>query len=131
MPSQPERGDAQPRKPKASGQKATARWVVESESSSVPSIRDVSSRWRLIVPLRVRVWDGECIVFSPLSGSTHVLDVVAGQLLGRMRSGVTDESELRAYLASFLEVPDDATFAAEVARILDHLDELGLVEPAD
>jgi len=70
------------------------------------------------------------VVFSPLSGSTHILDVVAGTLIERLEAGAAAEGELGTLLASFLELPIDASLSAEVARILGQLDELGLVEPA-
>jgi PqqD family protein of HPr-rel-A system len=88
-------------------------------------------RWRLASPLTTRIWDGDHIVFNPLSGHTHFLDVVAGELLVALASGATDDEGICAHLASFLDVPNDAEFSAEIARILSHLDELGLVEPAN
>jgi len=79
----------------------------------------------------MREWDGDYVVFSPLSGHTHFLDIVAGELLKRLASGGARESELCAQLAAFLEVPNDAAFAVEIADILARLDDLGLVAPAD
>lgn len=86
--------------------------------------------WRLTVPLEMRNWNGDYVVFCPLSGNTHMLDVVAGELIGRLAVGAVSENELRSHLAGFLEVPEDAALATEIARILGQLDELGLVEPA-
>ncbi len=69
------------------------------------------------------------MVFCQLSGSTHILDVVAGALIERLERGAAAEVELDTLLAAFLDLPNNGGVNAEVARILGQLDELGLVEP--
>ena len=43
--------------------------------------------WRVVEGLRWRCWDGDFVVFNPLSGYTHLLDVVTGQILTLLISG--------------------------------------------
>ena len=87
--------------------------------------------WRLAADeLPVRSWGGDYVVYNPLSGDTHIFDLVAGEVLHALERGAGSEPELRQRVAALLEVPDDAALAAEVRRIVAQLDELGLIEPA-
>lgn len=78
----------------------------------------------------LRDWDGECVVYNPLSGSTHILDIIAGVIFRRVVAGESSQRALSRHVAEFLDVPDDPGTAAKVASILLTLDELGLIEPA-
>jgi PqqD family protein of HPr-rel-A system len=92
---------------------------------------DWDTSWRLTIDqsLPVRYWDGDCIVHNPLSGDTHILDVVSGEVIARLMVGPVRWSVLCQGVADFLEVPNDARLAAKVNEIVSHLDEIGLVEP--
>ena len=79
--------------------------------------------------LELRYWDGDYVVYNPLNGSTHVLDIVAGEVLKAIGAGRGQRSELCRRVAEFLEMPNDATVADNVREILAQLDELGLIEP--
>ena len=81
--------------------------------------------------LELRYWDGDYVVYNPLTGSTHVLDIVTGEVLKAIGAGRGRVSELCRCVADFLEVPNDAGLAGNVRGILAQLDELGLIEPAD
>jgi len=83
----------------------------------------------VVAPFPMRFWDGDYVVYNPLSGNTHTLDVVAGEVLKAITSGALSVSELCAHLAQFLEVPNDERIASHVADIVRALDELGLIEP--
>jgi PqqD family protein of HPr-rel-A system len=82
-------------------------------------------------PLLLHCWDGDYVVYNPLSGNTHILDVVSGEVLQSVVAGHGSRSELCRRTAAFLQVPDDARVAEHVQEILDALDELALIEPAD
>ena len=79
----------------------------------------------------VRYWGGDYIVYNPLSGDTHVLDIVAGEALRAIIAGTTASSAICQRIASLLEVPSDKRVAAQVEAILVRLDELGLIEAVD
>ena len=93
----------------------------------------MASIWRLTTPdapPSIRDWEGDFVVYNPLSGDTHMLDIVSGETLKALSAGAIAEEDLRAHIANFLEVPNDATLLENLRRILAHLDELGLIEPA-
>ncbi|MCG8360137.1 MAG: HPr-rel-A system PqqD family peptide chaperone [Kiloniellales bacterium] len=77
----------------------------------------------------MRRWDGEFVVFNPLSGQTHCLDVVGARVLARILEGPATAHDLKDELARFLEVDNDARLAELVDRALDNLDDLGIVHP--
>jgi PqqD family protein of HPr-rel-A system len=81
-------------------------------------------------PLPLRVWDGEVVVYNPLSGDTHLLDVLTGELLRVIIAGPATVPALRAAAAMLLEVPDDESLGQHVGQALAALDESGLIEPA-
>jgi len=65
--------------------------------------------WRVVEgeTLRWRCWGGDYVVFNPLSGQTHFLDIVTGRILTLLLAGSRSLSEIRARIALFLEVEDD------------------------
>ncbi len=81
-------------------------------------------------PLRWRCWAGEYVVFSPLSGHTHLLDILTGQVLTLIMSESPSVAELRSQISIFLEVENDERLAKTIDGILSRLDDAGLVEPA-
>ena len=88
--------------------------------------------WRLnLAPqLPLRIWDGDVVVYNPLSGDTHLLDVLTGELLRLIIAGPATVTALREAAATLLEVPDDDTLGQHVGQALAALDESGLIEPA-
>jgi PqqD family protein of HPr-rel-A system len=90
------------------------------------------SRWRLVDPsgLRIRRFGDDALVFNPVSWETHLLNDLGMRVLDALASGARREPELVA--AVYGSAPRDADFAArhdELARFLDELGMLGLVEP--
>jgi PqqD family protein of HPr-rel-A system len=78
----------------------------------------------------MRTWDGDVVVYNPLSGDTHLLDVLTGELLRVIIAGPATVAALREAAASLLEVPDDDSLGRHVGEALAALDESGLIEPA-
>ncbi len=75
-------------------------------------------------------WEGDCVVYNALSGNTHILDMVTGEVLKVIASGPVGTSALSKHVLNLLELPsDDGKVAQHVAEILSVLDELGLIEP--
>jgi len=91
------------------------------------------SCWRLSVKgeLPMRCWDGDYVVYNPLSGDTHIFDIVAGEVLKQIMAGEVPSEKLCQHIADFLDLPNDARVAESVGEILTSLDELGLIEPAN
>jgi PqqD family protein of HPr-rel-A system len=99
-------------------------------TSSTPS---TERSWRVIAAeaLRWRCWEGDYVVFNPLSGHTHFLDIVSGQILTQLMPGRCTGSAIRSSVSQFLEVADDDKLAATVDEILIRLEDMGLVERVD
>jgi len=74
-------------------------------------------------------WDGDYVVYNRLSGSTHVLDIVAGEVLMSIMENRPSTGAVYQRIAAFLEVPNDTLLASQVDAILETLDALGLIEP--
>ena len=79
----------------------------------------------------LRYWGGDYVVYSPLSGDTHFLDIATGEVLRSVIAAPQPLGALCARLGAFLELPDDERLAAHVAQILARLETLALVEPLD
>jgi PqqD family protein of HPr-rel-A system len=94
-----------------------------------PSGRNTVWRLHAEPPLPVRAWDGEVVVYNPLSGDTHLLDVLTGELLRVITARPADVGEVRAAAATLLDVPDDDRLGQHVGEALAALDEAGLIEP--
>ena len=90
----------------------------------------VSKEWRILAksPLRWRCWDGDYVVYDPLSGHTHKLDLVTGTVLESIAGGSHCTEDICALVADFLEVGDAARVVSNVGTILNRLEEIGLVE---
>jgi PqqD family protein of HPr-rel-A system len=110
-----------------------ARPLVFSDSSRHPLTKKLERErcWRTIEALKWRCWAGDYVVFNPLSGHTHFLDIVAGQILILLMAGSCTASAVRSSLSRFLEVPDDEKLAATANDILMRLENAGLVERLD
>ena len=89
-----------------------------------------SREWRILAksPLRWRCWEGDYLVYDPLSGHTHKLDLVTGTVLESIAAGSHRAADICALVADFLEVGDAGCVASNVGRILNRLEEIGLVE---
>ncbi len=81
-----------------------------------------SARWRLIDPDHIlwERWPDECIVYNDLSGQTHLLNLSAAAALELLGDG----PESAETLAETLKVE-----RAEIERLLQEFDQLGLIEP--
>lgn len=78
-----------------------------------------------------RSWSGEAVVYRPLTGDTHFLDVVSASVLMH----VGDEPALAATIAASLlaefEADSEADVLAAVQAALAKLHQMGLTRPAD
>lgn len=88
--------------------------------------------WQVVAgqSLVFREWEGEAVLYNDLSGSTHLLDGAAIDLLTALRERPADSAALASQLAArFGSGADDADFLAEIDDMLDALARLDLVEP--
>ena len=94
-------------------------------------VRSNAQNWRIAgsEPLRWRCWAGDYVVFNPLSGQTHMLDIVTGRVLRLIDSGISNIDRIRSEISAFLEVGDDDRLAQALHDILARLEEAGLISP--
>ena len=67
-------------------------------------------------------------MYNPLSGHTHSLDVVSGQVLSLVATGVSDPRAICARIAAFLAVDTDDQFVALIGQTLEKLEQVKLIE---
>jgi PqqD family protein of HPr-rel-A system len=78
--------------------------------------------------LAFREWDGEAVLYNDLSGSTHLLDGAALDLLQALRARPADSATLAALLADHVDAGTD-DLASLIDDMLAALARLDLVEP--
>jgi len=69
------------------------------------------------------------VVFNPLSGETHILDIMTGRVLEIIVSDSPSTERLRSEIAAFLEVDESEEVMKAANEILRELEEVGLIEP--
>ena len=74
-------------------------------------------------------WDDEYVVFDDGSGYTHVLDLVAGEVLKVLEEAPADPSQLTRRVASRLDLTPDPKLVGRVQETIRKFQEVGLVEP--
>lgn len=86
--------------------------------------------WRLTPgqALACREWDGEAVLYNDLSGSTHLLDGAALDLLHALRDQPADAATLAARLADRFDAGDD-DLVSLIGDMLATLAGLDLIEP--
>lgn len=67
-------------------------------------------------------------VFSRLSGTTHMLNLVSRAMLDFLTDRPKPMGEVVARFADYLQVPKEECPSGVVRRLFDELDEVGLVE---
>ncbi len=75
-----------------------------------------------------RHWEGDYVIFNSLSGETHILDIASGKVLRRIMNGPSTTEDIRSEIGDFLEVRNDSELACAVDKILNSLEDAGLVE---
>jgi len=78
-------------------------------------------------PQSIKVWAEDTVVFNALSGQSHVLNTLAGEILLRLLEHPADREALAAQLSATLETPIDADLRAAIDNALAEMDELGLI----
>lgn len=76
-----------------------------------------------------RTWDGETVVFNPLSGEIHLLNETAAEALQVLAVAPANGAELAALVAERLSLLPEPGLPEHMTRLLRELDELGLLEP--
>jgi PqqD family protein of HPr-rel-A system len=83
--------------------------------------------WRA-ANLLTKSWEDGVIVYNLDSGSTHLLNPTAGQVLGFLVTAPANATDLSRRLAAQIDLESDAELDQNVKDLLDQLDSLGLVQ---
>ena len=78
----------------------------------------------------VRKWGDELVVYDCATSDTHLLDAIASQLFECLQWAPSTSETLIQLIGSCFVVDNTDELAFEVARILDNLKDLGLIESA-
>ena len=79
-------------------------------------------------PQAIKIWAEDTVVFNALSGQSHVLNTLAGEILLRLLERPADCDGLAAQLSTTLEAPIDDDLRAAIDNALAEMDELGLIK---
>ena len=78
-------------------------------------------------PQAIKIWAEDTVVFNTLSGQSHVLNTLAGEILLRLLDRPADREALATQLSATLEAPIDDDLRAAIDNALAEMDELGLI----
>jgi len=95
---------------------------------------DIEERWLLTAPsaLAWRTWDDETVVFNQLTGNTHLLNDLGGEVLRQLAAadhGSRVDALVAAVSGSCEPVADVAPWRRAVAEVLFEFARLGLAHP--
>ncbi len=76
-----------------------------------------------------RRWNDEYVVHNAGSGDTHLLDLLAGEVLKQLEASSADAQELTQRVAAAVELPADVVLVQHIERLLADFDQLGLIDP--
>ena len=76
-----------------------------------------------------RSWEGESVVFSPISGETHFLNAFSDEILATLETGPLAVEDVIERLVEIM--PDDEADRVrdEVIGVMHRFDDIGLIEP--
>jgi len=84
--------------------------------------------WR-IYPLIWKSWAEEHLVFNTTSGNTHLLTPTAARALRFLENSPATVGEIAKMIAAGADVDTDDELIDQVAKLVENLDDLGLIEP--
>lgn len=91
---------------------------------------DAQYRWRVSSdePLKIRYWDGDYVVYNPLSGKTHFLEIVSGRILELIIAESPPTDRIYTMIATFLDLDIERPVVEAVDNHITLLEQVGLVE---
>lgn len=80
--------------------------------------------------LTLHCWDDEFVVFNSMSGDTHLLGLLAGQILLQLQQSPSDARALAASIAPLWHADLDEELRLQIEPLLADLQALSLIERA-
>ena len=78
--------------------------------------------------LRWRLWDDEFVIYCPISGNTHLLDQLTGQILKCLEKSPGSNLELASLFSREFDLEFNAELVKSVEDRLSKLCDLNLIE---
>ncbi len=75
----------------------------------------------------IKIWAEDTVVFNALSGQSHVLNTLAGEILLCLLDHPVDRDGLATRLSATLDAAVDDQLRAAIDNALAEMDELGLI----
>lgn len=74
-------------------------------------------------------WGDEFVVYNGATGDTHLLGLVAAQVMLKLQQSPADALSLAEWVAPLQQIEPDDEFVLFVEQILTDFDGLGMIEP--
>lgn len=76
----------------------------------------------------LRSWDDEFVVYNGATGDTHLLGLVAAQVMLKLQQTPMDAARLAEWVAPLLQTEPDDELVFVIEQILTDFDSLGIIE---
>ncbi len=93
---------------------------------------DDTPKWQVSPALKLswRTWGDDTVVYHHGSGDTHKLNPLSAQALRLLQSQPRTAHDLTQQLAAAIGQVADDQLLRYTEKLMDHFDQLGLIEPA-
>ena len=90
----------------------------------------LNRKWQIAAEneLLYHSWDDEFVVYNGATGDTHMLGLVAAQVMLKLQQMPADAISLAAWIASLQQIEPDDEFVLFIEQILTDFDNLGIIE---
>jgi len=90
----------------------------------------LNQKWQVAAgnELLSRSWEDEFVVYNGATGDTHLLGLVAAQVMLKLQQMPADAVNLAEWVAPLLQIEPDDEFVLFIERILTDFDKLGIIE---
>lgn len=90
----------------------------------------LNPKWQVAAEneLLFRSWDDEFVVYNGATGDTHLLGLVAAQVMLKLQQAPADAVKLAEWVAPLLQIEPDDEFVLFIEQILTDFDNLGIIE---
>jgi PqqD family protein of HPr-rel-A system len=89
---------------------------------------DNSTRWQSVkaIEMSMAQWDDDTIVYNPLSGETHQLNLMAIDALSFLQQPATLQS-LADHICLLYQTPNTAEINQQMLQLIEQFDNIGLI----
>ena len=87
-------------------------------------------RYRTLTrPKLIVSWGGDCSVFNPLTGDTHLISILPAEILGLLTDAPLGAREIAERMAELCETPNSPAWNEKIDALLEGLMREELIEP--